>query len=73
VPELRKRLGALDADAVQVQVLGVLVALEELLRAVARLGPHCHAVEGNHVTLGLASRALRVDGAEEVADAHLAA
>jgi hypothetical protein len=37
VPHLRERFGAFNAETVQIEIFGVLVALEELLRAVTRL------------------------------------
>ncbi len=49
VPELRQRFGRLDAHAVDIEVLRIVVVVEQLLREAADLLAHGDAVEAEHV------------------------
>ena len=64
MPHLGQRLGHLDAQAVQQQVVLVLVGGEQLGGAVGHRSTHGHHVEGDVVLLSRGHRA------EEVGDAH---
>src|SRR5215213_3694499 len=49
VPEFRERLGRLDREAVEVQIVGVVVRAEKLLRVLARAPPYGDELERDHV------------------------
>ena len=49
VPEFGERFGRLDREAVEVQIVGVVVRAEKLLRVLARSPPDCDELERDHV------------------------
>ena len=49
VPKFRERLGSLYAQPMKVEVVGVIVGFEELLRILAGAAAHGHKMKGDHV------------------------